>query len=71
MARRALGRSVWVSQVEQSAERTKGAAMVVLLSLDRNRAAVRIPSDCRPGLSDTFLSFISPSQGKCAELRRF
>jgi protein SMG6 len=56
-------------KVEQSAERTKGAAKVILLSLDRNPRAYP-PTFADRVCADPFLSFISPSQGTCAEPRR-
>jgi hypothetical protein len=51
-------------KVQQSSERTKGAAKVVLLSLDRNRVCpfFFFPSGC----CLTLLSFTSPSQSTCA-----
>jgi protein SMG6 len=51
-------------KVEQSSERTKGAAKVVLLSLDRNRAS-HFSSNCHRSCL-TLLSFTSPPQSTCA-----
>jgi protein SMG6 len=51
-------------KVEQSSERTKGAAKVILLSLDRNRTS-HFSSDCHRDCL-TLLSFTSPSQSTCA-----
>ena len=43
IARRALGRPLCLSKIEQSSECTKSAAKVVLLSLNHNRAYLVFP----------------------------